>query len=60
MSKRISNTEITVTNKKSLKDITGVDKGLGLKITADKASPTEQIEIVEEDFLKMKQIIIYR
>ena len=60
MSKRISNTEITVTNKKSLKDITGKDKGLGLKMTADKASQTEQIEIVEEDFLKMKQIIIYR
>ena len=50
MSKRKSNTEITVaTHKKSLKDITGVDKDLGLKMTADKASQTEQIEIVEED-----------
>ena len=50
MSKRKSNTEITVTtNKKSLRDITGVDKDLGLKKTADKASQTEQIEIVEED-----------
>ena len=51
MSKRKSNTEIIVTtNKKSLKDITGVDKDLGLKITAGKASQTEQIEIVEDDF----------
>ena len=51
MSKRKSNTEITVaTNKKSLKDITGIDKDLGLETTADKASQTEQIEIVEEDF----------
>ena len=53
MSKRKSNTEITVTaNKKSLKDITGVDKDLGLKTTADTASQTEQIEIVEEDFFE--------
>ena len=53
MSKRKSNTEITVTtNKKSLKDITGVDKDLGLKMTGDKASQTEQIEIVEEDFFE--------
>ena len=53
MSKRKSKTEITVTtNKKSLKDITGVDKDLGLKMTADKASQTEQIEIVEEDFFE--------
>ena len=60
MSKRKSNTEITVTtNKKSLRDITAVDEDLGLKMTADKASQTEQIQIVEEDFLKMKQIIIY-
>ena len=53
MSKRKSNTEITVTaNKKSLKDITDADKDLGLKTTADKASQTEQIEIVEEDFFE--------
>ena len=53
MSKRKSNTEITVTtNKKSLKDITGIDKDLGLKTTADKVSQTEQIEIVEEDFFE--------
>ena len=53
MPKRKSNTEITVTtNKKSLRDITGVDKDLGLKMTADKASQTEQIEIVEEDFFE--------
>ena len=53
MSKRKSNTEITVTtNKMSLKNITGVDKDLGLKMTADKASQTEQIEIVEEDFFE--------
>ena len=53
MSKRKSNTEITVTtNKKSLKDITGVDKDLDLKRTADKVSETEQIEIVEEDFFE--------
>ena len=51
MSKRKSNTEIAVTtNKKSLRDITGVDKDLGLKMTTNKASQTEQIEIVEEDF----------
>ena len=53
MSKRKSNTEITViTNKKSLNDITGIDKDLVLKTTADKASQTEQIEIVEEDFFE--------
>ena len=53
MSKRKSNTEITVTtNKKSLKDITGVDKDLGLKMTAGKASETEQIEIVKKDFFE--------
>ena len=53
MSKRKSNTEITVTtNKKSLRDIAGVDKDLGLKMTADKTSQTEQIEIVEEDFFE--------
>ena len=53
MSKRKSNPEITVTtNKKSLKDITGVDKDFDLKMTADKASQTEQIEIVEEDFFE--------
>ena len=51
MSKRKSNTEITVTTyKKSLRDIAGVDKDIGLKMTADKASQTKQIEIVEEDF----------
>ena len=44
MSKRKSNTEITVTTTKmSLKDITGIYKDLGLKSTADKASQTEQI-----------------
>ena len=54
MPKRKSNTEINVTtNKKSLKDITGIDKDLGLKMTADKASQTEEIEIVEEDFFKL-------
>ena len=59
MSKRKSNTEITVTaNKKSLKDITGIDKDLGLKKTADKGCQTEEIEIVEDAFLKMKRIII--
>ena len=53
MSKRKLNTEITVTtNKKSLKDITGIDKDLGLKTTADKACQTEPIEIVEEDFFE--------
>ena len=53
MSRRKSNTEITVTtNKKSLKDITGIDKDLGLKTAADKASRTDQIEIVEEDFFE--------
>ena len=53
MSKRKSNTEIKQTkNKKSLKDITGVDKDLDLKRTADKVSETEQIEIVEEDFFE--------
>ena len=53
MSERKSNTEITVaTNKKSLRDITSVDKDLGIKLTVDKASQTEQIEIVEEDFFE--------
>ena len=53
MSKRKSNTEITViTNKKSLRDILGVDKDLGLKTTADKGCQTEQIKIVEEDFFE--------
>ena len=53
MSKRKSNTEITVTtNKKSLRDIMGVYKDLGLKMTVDKASQTEQTEIVEEDFFE--------
>ena len=53
MSKRKSNTEVTVTtNKKSLKDITGIDTDLGFKMTADKASQTEQIEIAEEDFFE--------
>ena len=53
MSTRKSNPEITITrNKKSLRDITGVDKDLSLKMTADKASQTEQIEIVEEDFFE--------
>ena len=53
MPKRKSNTEITVTtNKKLLEDITGIDKDLGLKTTADKASQTQQIEIVEEDFFE--------
>ena len=48
---RKSNTEITVTtNKKSLRDTTGVEKDLGLKMTADKASQTEQIEIVQDFF----------
>ena len=47
MSKRKSNTEITVTaNKKLLKDITGVDKDLGLKTTADTASQTEKVMMV--------------
>ena len=53
MSKRKSNTGITVTtNKKLLKDITSVDKDLGLKTTADKASQTGQNEIVEEHFFE--------
>ena len=53
MSKRKSKTEITMTtNKKPLRDITGVDKNLDLKMTTDKASQTEQIEIVEEDFFE--------
>ena len=53
MSKRKSNTEITVaTNKKSLKGITGIDKDSDLKMTAAKVSQTEQIEIVEEDFFE--------
>ena len=51
MPKRKSNTEITViANKKSLKDITGIDKDLGLKTTADKGCQTEQIEIIEKGF----------
>ena len=53
MSKQKSNTEITVTtNKMLLRHMTAVDKDLGLKMTADKASQTEQIEIVEEDFFE--------
>ena len=53
MPKRRSNTEITVIiYKKLLKDITGIDKDLGLKTTADKGCQTEQIEIVEEDFFE--------
>ena len=53
MSKQKSNTEITVTtNKKSLRDITGVDKDLGLKMTVDKGCQTEQIKIVEEDIFE--------
>ena len=53
MLKRKSNTEITVTtNKKSLRDITGIDKDLGLKMTADKGCETEQIETFEEDFFE--------
>ena len=53
MSKRKSNTGITVTtNKKPLKDIMSVDKDLGLKTTADKASQTGQNEIVEEHFFE--------
>ena len=32
--------------------MTRVDKDLGLKMTADKVSQTEQIEIVEEDFFE--------
>ena len=48
MPKRKSNTKISVTtNKKSLKDITGVDKDLGLKMTANKECQTEKIEIVD-------------
>ena len=55
MPKRKPGTEITVTsNKKLLKDITGIDKDLGLKMTADKASQTEEIEIIEEDFFEDK------
>ena len=53
MPKQKSNMEITVTaNKKSLKDITGIYKDLGLKTTADKGCQTEQTEIVEEDFFE--------
>ena len=53
MSKRKSNTEITVTtNKKLLRDITGIDKDLGLKMAADKGCETEQIETVEEHFFE--------
>ena len=53
MSKRKLSIEVTVTtNKKSLRNITGVNKDLGLKMTVDKASQTEQIEIVEEDFFE--------
>ena len=53
MSKRKSNTEIAITkNKKSLRDITGVDKDLGLKMAADKVSEIEQMEIVEDDFFE--------
>ena len=59
MPKRKSNIEITVTsNRNSLRDITGIDKNLGLKTTADKGCQTEEIEIIEEDFLKTRQIII--
>ena len=35
-----------------MKDITGVDKDLGLKTTADKESQTEKTEIVEEDIFE--------
>ena len=53
MPKRKSNTEITITpNKKSLKDIMGVNKDLRLRTTADKKIQTEQTEIVEEDFFE--------
>ena len=53
MPKQKSNMEITVTaNKKSLKDITGIYKDLGLKTTADKGCQTEQTEIVEDDFFE--------
>ena len=53
MSKRKSNTEIAVTkNKKSLRDITDVDKDLGLKMAADKVSEIEQMEIVKDDFFE--------
>ena len=53
MSKRKSNTEIAVTkNKKSLRDITDVDKDLGLKMAANKVSEIEQMEIVEDDFFE--------
>ena len=53
MSKRKLSIEVTVTtHKKSLRNITGVNKDLGLKMTVDKASQTEQIEIVEEDFFE--------
>ena len=53
MPKRKSNTKITVTtNKKSLKDITCIDKDLGLKMTADRASQKQQIEIVEKDLFE--------
>ena len=53
MSKQKSNTEITVTtNKKSIKDIMGIYKDLGLKITAVKGCQTEEIEIVEDAFFE--------
>ena len=53
MSKRKSNTQITAaTNKKSLRDITSVDKDLGFKMTVGKASQTEQIKIVEDNFFE--------
>ena len=37
-------------SKKSLTDITGIDKDLGLEMTADKASQTEEIEVIEDFF----------
>ena len=51
MPKRKSNTEITViSKKKTLTDITGIDKDLGLTKTADKGSQTETIDFANDRF----------
>ena len=57
MPKRKLNTEITITaNKKSLKNITGIDKDLSLKTTADKGCQTEQIKDETNHYLLLELI----
>ena len=53
MPKRKSDTKSSkASNKKSLTDSTGIDKDLGMKMTADKGCQTEKIEIIEEGFFE--------